>query len=355
MRVHLVEQGGRGGVFQHTCALAQILASHGVAVRLHTASDPELDASAPGVEVCGCVEWFRGRTARRVLIGSRYVGVTTRHLLHDIAREDIAHVQGTWNPLLAPLTVGLLRAKARRTVLSPHNTFARSGGRVDEVLLHYACRLAQTTIVFSSFDRERLHRTGIQAVVSPLVQLIPDTTSQESWREAWGADSRRVVLFAGQVRPDKGLDRLIEALGEFDDPPLLAVVGEDKGALQSSITLAAKAGIPVHWSVGFQPLERFVGAIRAADVVVCPYRQASQSGVLSIASALGVPSVATTVGGLAESADETVASDDHRGLAVAIERALRGPSSSPGSPEMADAVWRAHADAYGLLATESGV
>jgi len=351
MRVHLVEQGGRGGVFQHTCALATILGSHGLEVRMHTASDPEFDATTPGVEVCGCVEWFRHRPARRVLIASHYVGVTLPHLSCDVTREDIVHVQGMWNPLLVALTLGLLRAKARRTVLSPHNTFARSGALVDELLLRWSCRVAQTTVVFSEFDRQNLQRRDIDAVVSPLVQLVPDTTNHGSWRETWGAGSRRVVLFAGQLRPDKGLDRLIEALREFDDPPLLAVVGEDKGALRSSMALADETGIPVHWSVGFQPLERFVGAIRAADVVVCPYARASQSGVLSIASALGVPSVATAVGGIGESADEAVAADDLGGLVEAIETALERPRS-PGMSEAMDVAWRVHADAYRLCASE---
>jgi glycosyltransferase involved in cell wall biosynthesis len=348
VRVHLVEQGGRGGVFQHTVALARLLGSRGLEVRLHTARDPELDATAAGVEVCRCIEWYRERPARRVLIASRYGSMTLPHLLRDISRSDIAHVQGLWNPFFTPLTLGLLALRARRTILSPHNTFTRSGANLHERLLGLNYRFAHGTIVFSEADRATLRRKGIDAIVSPLIQLVPDSPASETWRATWGVGSRPVVLFAGQLRPDKGLDRLIDALRAIPDPPLLAVVGEDKGALGSCMAFAENAGVAVHWSVGFQPLEHFVGAIRAADVVVCPYVRASQSGVLSIAAALGVPTVATAVGGLAEAADEAVGSDDLADLVRAIESALRRPRAPQGLSETSERAWHAHMNAYGL-------
>src|SRR3954453_5406306 len=98
MKVHLVEQGGRGGVFQHTVAVAHALAQTGLEVKLHTARDAEFDPSTPGVTVCRCVEWYRGRRFRRLMIGARYLGSTLPHLARDIRKQDIAHVQGVWRP-----------------------------------------------------------------------------------------------------------------------------------------------------------------------------------------------------------------------------------------------------------------
>jgi len=43
---------------------------------------------------------------------------------------------------------------------------------------------------------------------------------------------------------------------------------------------------------------------RRADVLVAPYREASQSGVIPIACALGLPVVATRVGGLIEQVED---------------------------------------------------
>jgi hypothetical protein len=88
--------------------------------------------------------------------------------------------------------------------------------------------------------------------------------------------------------------------------------------------------------------------VAAADVVVCPYERASQSAVISLAAALGTPTIATSVGGLTESATFVVEGDDHPGLAKAIEAAITGGRSVPrADAEQDERAWRAHGDAYG--------
>ncbi len=62
--------------------------------------------------------------------------------------------------------------------------------------------------------------------------------------------------------------------------------------------LAALPGVTVE--PRWVPDSEIAGLVAAARAVVLPYREASQSGVLPIALALGVPVVATDVGGLAE-------------------------------------------------------
>jgi glycosyltransferase involved in cell wall biosynthesis len=299
------------------------------------------------IDVCPCVEWFRnGGKLRKPLIASRYALRTLPHLVTSIGRGDVVHLQGVWNADLAALTIAALRRRAR-LVFSPHNTFARSGSRRHDRLLRHDMAAADATIVFSEYDRSVI-RGGSPVFVSPLIQLVPAETNRETWRAAWGAETESVALFAGQLRPDKRLDRVLAAIREMSDPPLLAVVGEDKGAASTWREQAARAGVRTHWSVGFLPLERFAGAVAAADVVVCPYQRASQSGVISLAAALGTPTIATPVGGLSESATFVVEGDDHRGLATAIEAAIRVGRAAPRTDaEQNERAWRAHADAYG--------
>jgi hypothetical protein len=47
--------------------------------------------------------------------------------------------------------------------------------------------------------------------------------------------------------------------------------------------------------------EDFAGVLRASDLVVCPYRDASQSAVVKLCAALGVPTLVSQAGGLDES------------------------------------------------------
>jgi len=346
--VHLIEQVGRGGIFQHTVALGALLASEGVRVRLHTAADSEPIPSDTGIDVCPCVEWFRnGGKLRKPLIASRYVLRTLPHLVSEVEDGDVVHVQGVWNADLAALTIARLRRRTR-LVFSPHNTFARSGSGRHDRLLRRDLSAAHATIVYSEYDRSVIGDGSGPVFVSPLIQLVPGETHREAWRAAWGAEAEPVALFAGQLRPDKRLDRVLAAMREMSNPPLLAIVGEDKGAASVWREQADRAGVRAHWSVGFLPLERFAGAVAAADVVVCPYERASQSAVISLAAALGTPTIATSVGGLTESATFVVEGDDHRGLARAIEAAITAGRSVPrADAEQNERAWRAHADAYG--------
>jgi glycosyltransferase involved in cell wall biosynthesis len=103
---------------------------------------------------------------------------------------------------------------------------------------------------------------------------------------------------------------------------------------------------------GYLPLDRFVAAVAAADVVACPYRVGSQSAVLALAHALGRPTVATDVGGLPELASVVVEPEDPAALAQGIEEALRTTTVPPVRRPPAEALAPFLA-ASGLRAEES--
>jgi glycosyltransferase involved in cell wall biosynthesis len=183
-------------------------------------------------------------------------------------------------------------------------------------------------------------------VLSPLAQYTPpvDLTAVASWRERWQAGDRAVLLFAGQIRQDKRLDLAIEASALVGPDHLLVVVGEDKGDLERCRRLADERGVEVSWTPDYVPLDQFVAALAAADVVLCPYDRASQSGVLAVTRKVGTASVATAVGGLAELATATVPPGDASALARAIEEVL---VVRPERDDMQAGVVRAHLRAYG--------
>jgi glycosyltransferase involved in cell wall biosynthesis len=105
--------------------------------------------------------------------------------------------------------------------------------------------------------------------------------------------------------------------------------------------LASELGVRAYWHVGYQPLSAFVAAVAAADVVLCPYERASQSGILAVAAATGTPTVATDVGGLSELADAVAAPGDVASLASAVRSAAASKHSSMKPRQMAgSAVYR---------------
>lgn len=113
-------------------------------------------------------------------------------------------------------------------------------------------------------------------------------------------------LLFGRLRRYKGLDLLRDAFQEVRErhpTARLRIVGQ--GAVDKLAPgLASLPGVTVE--------QRWVdeaeipALMAAADVVVLPYREASQSGVVPIALACGVPVVATAVGGLAEQIEDGV-------------------------------------------------
>jgi D-inositol-3-phosphate glycosyltransferase len=115
----------------------------------------------------------------------------------------------------------------------------------------------------------------------------------------------RYVLFFGFIRAYKGLDILLEAMadarvvalpvkliiaGEFyeDAAPYEALIG--KHNLENRLVRATD----------FIPNERVADYFSAADLVVQPYKNATQSGVSQVAYHFGRPMLVTDVGGLAE-------------------------------------------------------
>jgi glycosyltransferase involved in cell wall biosynthesis len=134
------------------------------------------------------------------------------------------------------------------------------------------------------------------------------------------------LLFFGRLLPYKGIDLLVEAhqrLRSRHPEVLLRVIGPGKppkilgGELPPNVSLEA----------GWIPEERIPEILAEADLLVLPYVEASQSGVVGMAAAAALPIVATPVGGLPEQVidgdtgviTEAVTAD---AIATAIDRLL---------------------------------
>jgi glycosyltransferase involved in cell wall biosynthesis len=112
------------------------------------------------------------------------------------------------------------------------------------------------------------------------------------------------LLFFGAIRPYKGLEVLIKALGllhehlDFE----AVVAGEPYYDLTPSRDLAKRLGVAgrIRWLDRYIANEEVPALFSEADVVVLPYLDATQSGVVPVAYRYDVPVIASDVGGLAE-------------------------------------------------------
>ncbi len=109
------------------------------------------------------------------------------------------------------------------------------------------------------------------------------------------------VLFWGRISPYKGVYYLLEAAREYfnkiGDDLELKIAG--KGNFNFDIT-QYKSYSQISIDNTYIDTEKLASYLMNCDVVVCPYTDATQSGVIMMAFALHKPVLATAVGGLPE-------------------------------------------------------
>jgi glycosyltransferase involved in cell wall biosynthesis len=136
---------------------------------------------------------------------------------------------------------------------------------------------------------------------------------------------RPVVLFFGLIRPYKGVDVLLDAWRGIDDAELW-VVGLPKGDIAA---LRAKAPANVRFVSRFVDDDEIPPIFTRADLVVLPYREIDQSGVLFTALAFEKPLLLSAVGGFPEVAATGAAQLVPPGDAAALHDALAALLADP--------------------------
>ncbi|MGN6475716.1 MAG: glycosyltransferase [Flavipsychrobacter sp.] len=140
----------------------------------------------------------------------------------------------------------------------------------------------------------------------PVYDNYGDAVSKATARERLGLNlTDKYILFFGFIRKYKGLDILLEAMRDAHIRTAgikLIVAGEfydDRATYDQQI---AEYGIAdsVKLFTEFIPNEEIKYYFSATDLVVQPYRTATQSGITQVAYHFEKPMVVTNVGGLAE-------------------------------------------------------
>ncbi|HTD09700.1 MAG TPA: glycosyltransferase family 4 protein [Solirubrobacteraceae bacterium] len=148
-----------------------------------------------------------------------------------------------------------------------------------------------------------------------------------------------VVLCFGLMRPYKGIDLLLEAWRGIDDAELWIA-----GAPRMDISALRAAAPPgVRFVPRFITDDELPAFFRRAELVVLPYREIDQSGVLFTALAFGKPLLLSDVGGFPEVAVQGAARTFPAGDASALRAALRELVADPATLEQLAARARAAA------------
>ena len=153
---------------------------------------------------------------------------------------------------------------------------------------------------------------AVTVIRHPVNDAFSDTelTPAEAKQRLGIRDDEKVILFFGRIRPYKGIEYLLDAfrLLSCDEQAKyrLIVAGEPKKGsedylheIQESVRTDFTKG-QVILRIQFIPDEEMEVYLKGADVLVLPYKEIFQSGVLFLAYSFGLPVVATDVGSFRE-------------------------------------------------------
>ena len=217
-----------------------------------------------------------------------------------------------WLPVMGPALGSILRIvkKNRHTkvVCIADNIIPHEKRPGDKPFTKYFIKPIDKFIVMSdqvladlkTFDNKK----PVEQVLHPLYDNFGDKISKEEARRQLGIGANeKLMLFFGFIRKYKGLDILLDAMKILKDQSQdikLIVAGEfyeDRKPFDEQIqNLGIKDNLILHTDfIGDSEVKKF---FCAADVVVQPYRSATQSGVTPLAYHFETPMIVTNVGGL---------------------------------------------------------
>ena len=331
MRVLMIEHSGTGGMYAYADALCRGLSEAGVDVTVLTSSawpekpvpfNIERRLSEFTKEQGGGsrLHWAADRFCRSVLNSFR------RNRFALKGSYDVVHFQGAGMPLLDQFFLKPL-AKSLPVVMTVHDikshyerfvsrdSFLRRSLRIPHCLItHYQNGKSQL-IDHWGVDDERVSVIP-HGIMMPLHHSVGRS---EARRRQNLPEKRRIILFFGSIRPNKGLDVLLEALNYIRSrvPEVLLIVA---GAVPRGMNFQKYSDIiqklnlseNVRTEINFIPDEDVDSFMAASDLVVLPYTKfEAQSGVLLRAYAHEKPVVVSDVGAMGE-----LVSSDKVGLVV---------------------------------------
>ncbi len=227
-------------------------------------------------------------------------------------RPDIIVVR-YWLPLMGPCLGTILRLakknKHTKIVCIADNIIPHEKRKGDKAFTKYFLKPIDEVIVMSEkvmadlkiFDNQK----PVQLVQHPLYDNFGEKISKEQARKNIGIETKeKIILFFGFIRKYKGLDILFDALailkanGNANFKVLIAgEFYEDRKIFDEQIVKLGLQDILI-LRTDFIPDSEVRNYFCAADMVIQPYRNATQSGVTPLAYHFEIPMIVTNVGGL---------------------------------------------------------
>jgi glycosyltransferase involved in cell wall biosynthesis len=260
-------------------------------------------------------------------------------------RPDLLVVR-YWLPFMGPALGTILRRvktnKHTRVITLADNIMPHEKRPGDSLFTNYFIKPVDAFATMSDEvmgDLKKLtHKPAIR-VHHPLYDSYgPAIDRNKALKKLQLPADKTYLLFFGFIRKYKGLDLLLEAMADErlkQQDIRLIVAGEYYGDKDFYEQIIAKHQLQnrVHLFTDFIPNQEVPVYFSAADLVVLPYRSATNSGITQVAYFFEKPMIATNVGGLPEAVPDgkagLVCAPEPHAIADSILAFLQ-PGSLPG-------------------------
>lgn len=219
-----------------------------------------------------------------------------------------------WIPFMAP-SLGTISRIARRNnhtkvIAIADNVIPHEKHLIDNLLTHYftdSCNgfITMSRAVLSDLKQFRPLAPMVYTP-HPLYDIFGSIVPREEALKQLNLSADfRYLLFFGFIRDYKGLDWLLEAFGDQKlrrFPVKLIIAGEFYTSSEKYLQIIRNKNLADHviLRTDFIPDHDVANYFGAADMIVQPYKSATQSGVTQIAFHYNKPMLVTDVGGLGE-------------------------------------------------------
>lgn len=244
-----------------------------------------------------------------------------------------------WHPYFAPCYWLLSHFLGKcKVIFICHNVFPHERFPLDRFLTKLTLRRGDGFIVQSHQDEDDLCAIlpGARHILTPHPTYnafkIRNITMEGGRAQLQMPPDVPMLLFFGFIREYKGLRHLLKAMPTIRKALKQAVLwvvgdfgGEESKASYLQLIEQLELGDSIRLVEGYVPDEEVEKYFAAADLVICPYESATQSGIVQIAYGFEKPVVVTDVGGLPdvvidEKTGYVVPNKDSEAIAKAVIR-----------------------------------
>jgi glycosyltransferase involved in cell wall biosynthesis len=195
--------------------------------------------------------------------------------------------------------------KRTKVVLLCHNVLPHEKKFYDKTVTKFLFNKADYFVLLSKYSQSELNKiipeANYKVLFHPLYSVFGSSIGKNEAQIKLHIPAGKTILFFGIIRDYKGLDILIEALAKTKDIRLI-IAGEFYSNREKYISIIENLNLSKRIILmdSFIPAEEVKYVFSAADAVILPYREATQSGILQIAFNFHKPVIASDCGGLAE-------------------------------------------------------